>query len=286
MEETGIRPHLIVIGPGKAATTWFQHVLYCDPQFWYPREIGEVRFFNHHYKKGVESYLELYEEAPCKSVTADVTPEYYLHPEAPRRVKETEEKINRPLRFMIICREPVSRLISDYQMHVRRGFEGSLSEAITNSPHLVESGLYWKNLNRWFKFFSEDQFLVSLFDDIKGDKRRFFGKVEQFLGLEKKIENPYGEGRVNPGGAYRSWLLERMLQFGGQLMRKFGAEEIVYRPKATSIIQEIYSWNREESELKERIDLSEEELRKYFREDVNRLADKIDNPSLPKKWGY
>jgi len=286
VSNTNIKPHLIVIGPGKAATTWLQHVLYCNSQFWYPEERGEIRFFNRHYQKGIEDYIDLYKGAPDGTITADVTPEYYLHPKVPRRIKDAQDRITRPLRFMLICREPVSRLLSDYQMHVRRGFDGSLSEAISMSPHLVESGLYFENLNRWFKYFSKEQFLVTLFLYIKEDKRQFFKGIEKFLDLNKNIENPYGEGRVNPGGMYRSWVLERMLQFGGQLARRFGLKELLYRLKATGFVQRIYSWNRKKDGLDERIDLSKEKMRKYFREDVKKLAGLIDEPSLPKKWGY
>ena len=132
------RPHVIVIGAQKAGTTWLQHALSCSHEVWYPEGQGEIQFFNRDYNLGLDHYLRLYEAAPTHLTTADVTPDYLDCKDTPGRIQKATPSINRPLRFVLICREPVSRLLSAYQMKVRYGFEGTLDEALATDSWLIK----------------------------------------------------------------------------------------------------------------------------------------------------
>lgn len=285
MQNFDLRPHVVVIGAQKAGTTWLQHALSCSNEVWYPKWQGEIQFFNRDYKDGLDHYLELYEDAPNHITTADVTPDYLDCSDTPRRIREAAPAINRPLRFVLICREPVSRLLSAYQMKVRYGFEGTLQEALAADKRLVDKGRYWTHLQRWLQYFDEEQFLIVLFDHLKNEKKTFCTQIERFLDLNESLLDAYGGGRVNSGGIRYSWGIERALQIGGRALRAAGMERLVYKLKQTSAAQMIFDWNQKPIAI-ENLDAIRADLRHRFKDEVQGLSQFINDPDLPARWGY
>lgn len=279
-------PHLLGIGAHKGASTWLQHVLDADPQFWNPPGSGEICFFDRDYKRGEQYYLGLYASAPPDRITFDVSPTYLDAEDVPQRMRQIAPSLRRPLRFILTCREPTSRLMSEYKMWLRYGNSFTLDEALSERPRMLERGYYFKHLQRYFEHFERDAFLVLLFDDIRRDERGVLREIEDFLGLPGAIEHPFTGKKVNAGGLTRHAGVARAIRKGGELLRGLGWMSILYRLKASRLAQSVLEYNRVEYVPSEDETQLLQSLKDLYREDVVALAELMERPDLPALWGY
>ena len=76
------------------------------------RGAGEVNFFSSNtiYKKGLEWYRNCMPLSAEDQITIEKSPTYFLDPLTPKRIRE----FNRDIKLIVILRDPVTRLISDY----------------------------------------------------------------------------------------------------------------------------------------------------------------------------
>ena len=279
--------HLLVIGAQKSGTTWLQHVLDADRSFWLPPQVQEVHFFDRDYDKGVNHYRGLYAPAPADKITCDVTPAYLHTPEVAARIRQSESALERPLRFAAILREPVSRAVSAYRMRLRKGTTSrSLREEVDALPKLVDVGLYRRNLDRYLEHFDRDQLLVLLFEELFGDAHDPLGTLAGFLGLAHPIENNYDGVRVNRGGTRRHPAADKVLTYGGRVLRGLGWTPVLHRLKRSKAVSGLRKTDAEDFRLSDDDQLFLEELKERFRDDVGSLSALIDRPDLPRVWGY
>ncbi|MBM7622979.1 sulfotransferase domain-containing protein [Sporohalobacter salinus] len=280
------QPHLMVIGAQKAATTWLQHVLDYNDQFWLPSDFQEVHFFDRHYDRGIDYYLNLYKNAPDDKITCDVTPDYLDHPLVPDRILETSFFLDRSVKFILICREPVARYFSAFQMSLRQGESWDLSEAIIDSSDLFNKGLYYKHMKNYFKYFKRDDFLLLLFDNIKDNKELIFKRISTFLNMENNIVDPYKGKRVNAGGMRKIRFLSQVWKAGGKILRFLGWTSLLHNIKSSNIIQRLYKMNSSNYNISQEEKNALKNLKKDYKKDVLLFSRLIDNSDLIKRWGY
>lgn len=263
-----------------------QHVLDADAQFWNPPGSGEIRFFDRDYERGEQYYLGLYDSAPPDRITFDVSPTYLDAEDVPQRVRQFAPSLGRPLRFILTCREPTSRLMSEYKMWLRNGHTFTLAEALDERPRLLERGYYFKHLERYFEHFEKDAFLVLLFDDIRRDEGRVLREIEEFLRLPNAIEHPFTGKKINAGGLTRHAGVASAIRKGGEFLRGLGWMSLLYRLKASGLVQSVLEYNRVEYVPSEDETQLLQSLKDLYREDVVALAELIERPDLPALWGY
>jgi hypothetical protein len=124
-------PHFVIIGAQRAGTSSLYRWLCSQPSV-EPALSKEVQFFDVNYDKGERWYKAHFPVARAGVVTGEASPYMLFHPLAPSRaVRDLPDET----KFIILLREPVSRLISQYWHEKNAGFETETFErAIALEP--------------------------------------------------------------------------------------------------------------------------------------------------------
>jgi len=207
-----VLPDFIILGAQKAGTTTVYDNLVKHPAV-HPCDIKEVHFFDKNWHRGPNWYRAHF---PLKAtrgkaieqseqwVTGEGSPYYLFHPLVAERIKNLCPQA----RLVVVLRNPVDRAYSHYQHEKRKGredlsFEDALAaevQRIGNDAEQLKSdqyfqsfahqhfsyksrGRYAEQLERWFKVFPREQFLILESGDLNRNFAETFERVYKFLGI-------------------------------------------------------------------------------------------------------
>ncbi len=193
-------PDFIIIGSQKAGTTSLYAYLSQHPQL-VPSYKKEVHFFDGGLKPSVDTFMKgkpwylahfpLRKNINNSQQVFEASPLYIFNPLAPQRIANLVPNI----KIIALLRNPTERAISHYFHEKRMGREllaisAALKKEESRLKPVIEAkdykseifihysyksrGLYKKQLERYFKLFSEDQILVI-------DSEEFFDKPDTCL---------------------------------------------------------------------------------------------------------
>jgi hypothetical protein len=200
-----------VIGAQRSGTSSLYKYLGDHPQV-VPSLRKEVGYFSRHYARGPGWYrahfpLEGRMTAASRARRAPVlsfeaTPDYLLHPLAPRRAAELVPGA----KLIVLLRDPVDRALSHYHHMVRLGLEPlPLKQAIEAEPErlardlervhvdpgwdalrllrysYVGRGMYAEQLERWLRHFPRERLLILRSEDLFADETDAYGRILHFL---------------------------------------------------------------------------------------------------------
>jgi hypothetical protein len=223
-------PNLFVIGAAKAGTTALYSYLAQHPQVFLSR-VKEPEFFSkeEYYARGLDWYQNWhFEGAEEYPVRAEATPHYlYWSEKVAPRIKETYGE--RPVKFVVSFRDPVSRTYSWYWNMVREGIEDlDFSEALRaeerrlarNRVELDKLGSmaygyfagsrYASLLEPYLDLFPPEDFFFVLQDDLKSRVQETCKEIFKFLGIDTSIQ--IIPTKSNPAAMPRSRLLHKALR--------------------------------------------------------------------------
>lgn len=138
-------PSLIIIGAQKAATSSLYDMLYLSDKF-KKRGLKECHFFDKYNFTNSSNYYQYFS---ATGIQIDATPNYVFHPLAMKRIKDFIIKVNKPPLLIFILRNPIDRLVSQYQMEIRNGFLNknlTLEDVITQEQKVYKS-IYDQTVN-------------------------------------------------------------------------------------------------------------------------------------------
>jgi len=219
-------PDFLIIGAKKSGTTSLYRYLSMHPNV-QSSATKEIGFFDRYFEKGENWYRMNFpskgnqnEENSdrFKKITGEATPTYIYHPHAPKRVS----KLLKNIKLIVILRNPIDRAYSQYNMEANNHPNEKLTfeEAIEQEPERLEgefekmkndenyfsnnyhtfsyitSSIYADQLERWFKYFPREQFLIINGDELKKDSNGIYKKTLNFLKLsEYKLEKYEAVGK-------------------------------------------------------------------------------------------
>jgi len=171
----------------------------------------QVHYFDKYFSRGVNWYKSTFPsklqkikalKKNKKFLTGEATPLYMYHPLVPKRVYNLISNT----KLIGLLRNPVERAYSRYSMEFNHNNETlSFEEAIENEPSRLEgefekmekngnyfsyhynahsyltSGIYADQLERWFKYFPREQFLILSSEDFYNEPNKILNQVFQFL---------------------------------------------------------------------------------------------------------
>jgi len=234
-----VLPDFLVIGAQKSGTTSLFNDLMSHPCIRRPFR-KEIHYFDNsqYFKQGPLWYrshfplmIHKYYSAKVRKlpfITGEASPYYLFYPHTPKRVAQ----ILPDVKIIVILRNPVDRAFSHYHHVVKKGRESlSFEEAIRKRGLELEieiqkmvqdenyhsrtlkhqsyllRGIYWKQLQNWFRFFPKEQFLILNSESYFREPVQEYRKVIQFLGLPKYILKKFK--KVNQGN-YKSKMAKEM----------------------------------------------------------------------------
>lgn len=181
-------PEAYMIGAQKAGTTTLAVLLDQHPRITLSSP-KEAAFFTRHWEKGLDWYAERF-DAPDDAILIDATPAYATAPvlsgegsaslghDVPKRI----HSVRPDAKFIYVLRDPVERTYSSYWHAVRAGYESRpLEEALSSSGNYVATSCYYRQLLRYYEYFSPDVFLILDFRELCRDASGVAQKCAAFL---------------------------------------------------------------------------------------------------------
>ena len=190
-------PQCIIIGVRKCGTRALLEFLGVHPDVRIVQD--EVHFFDQddvYFGQGIEWYRRRMPYTQDGQMTVEKTPAYFTTTHVPERIRA----IARNVRLLLIVRDPVKRLVSDYaQLMANRvarnktclSFESRIFESDTGDVRSyykpVWTGLYQRHIQRWLAVFPREQIHVVAGEQLIRDPYRELVKVERFLNLTHRF---------------------------------------------------------------------------------------------------
>jgi hypothetical protein len=205
-------PSFVVIGTARGGTTSLFNYLSLHPQIELPVK-KEIAFFCTHFHKGVSWYQSHFPmKRDATMITGEASPYYLSHPKAAERLKSVlpDSKI------IVLLRNPIERSFSSYKNIKKLGLEtsGTFELAIElendrtsgEEKKIVENDSYYSSkhqhfsylgrsiyhleLEKWFKHFPPEQFLIINSESFYADPVKTYHSVIRFLGLSEHDPGP------------------------------------------------------------------------------------------------
>lgn len=222
------------IGAMRCATTWISRCLEDHPDLFIPPGLKEVHFFdkfrmNHqdkvkqrwNYEKGLNWYLDLFNDAQEDQLVGEYTPSYLTDPEAAGLIHQHFPET----KLILSLRDPIARLKSHHQ-YVRRNHPNipdDLDEAIqtcNDTYHFLENGLYGKYLETYLQYFAPEQILILFFEDIHTKPKQVCQQLYTFLGVDSSYLPTVVTQRVNSSSEVKNRSVLRTMRFIKQTIKK------------------------------------------------------------------
>jgi hypothetical protein len=219
-------PSFVIIGAQKAGTSSLYTYLARHPAIG-PSHKKEIQYFSYRYGRPELWYRAHFPtrralaRMPGGGITGEASPYYLFHPHAPRRVADTLPQA----KIIALLRDPVARAYSNYNHHVRLGWEPlSFEDAIAAEPERLAGerermladpayyshnfrifsylarGLYLEQLEAWAAHFPRDRMLVLQAEQLFTEPERTYLEVLDFLGLERWSPGDFEAQNI---GAYK-----------------------------------------------------------------------------------
>lgn len=291
-------PNFFVVGATKAGTTSLYNYLKQHPEIYMSPE-KETDFFSEAGTKwklertGIcisseAQYRALFAGVKDHKAVGEVSPSYLWDAETPVRIKRAVPDA----RIVISLRNPISRAFSHYLMDVRdRGQKLNFLQALKQDhyrtdkgwgvSHLyVELGLYYDQIENYFKVFGREHVLVIFFDDLAHNPRVELQKIFRFLGLSGEDASGIDVStRHNEFAMPRNKLARYLI--ANSFLRKLGRRFVP--PSVRGYVRNhILLKTTEKPEIDSD---SRMFLEKIYRAEVEKLSKLLDTPGLCDRWG-
>ncbi|MBS8228120.1 sulfotransferase domain-containing protein [Vannielia litorea] len=188
------KPHFIVIGAQKSASTFVQNCLGDHPEIYLPH--GEIPYFESpDYEEAAEPPWSKLFAGRTEKILGFKRPNYIGKPEVPPRITADLPEI----RLIAVLRNPIDRIIAAYFHQIKYGtlpavpLEEGLPEILDGGPlasryprarELVEFGLYAKHLKTYESFMADGRLKILLHEDIAREPGAQIRQCYSFLGAD------------------------------------------------------------------------------------------------------
>jgi len=128
-------------------------------------------------------------------ITMEKSPAYFITPMVPKRIFD----MNNTIKLLLIVREPVTRVISDYtQIYANKKTKGKVHDSfesltllkdgrVNDQYKAIQISIYANHLRLWYEIFPHKQIHIVDGEKLIVDPLPELRKVEKFLGLDYKI---------------------------------------------------------------------------------------------------
>ena len=280
-------PNFFIVGAPRCGTTSLHRYLSKIPGI-FMSPFKEPNYFNPNVKKEFfifkpirdkKKYLKLFERVTSEIAIGEASPTYLMDPSTPSLIS----KVIPNAKIIAILRDPVDRIFSEFLFllgtaSVKSSFSDTIRQGVKgknySSKRLLDSGLYYEQVKRYFETFGEKQVKIIIFEEFFQDAKKNLTDVLDFLGIkqevldfEDEIHNPF----IVPKGKFPKYIM------GNKMLRKFGKNIL---PKST--IRSLRDTLTEKAEKPNILDQDRKFLCDFYRKDVEKLKQLLNHP-LPWK---
>src|SRR6266849_3282899 len=242
-----IMPDFFILGAQKCGTTSLYYYLAKHPNItsaWRK----ELHFFDKNFQKGLSWYrgqfpfnIRKYYAQDIRKrdfITGEASASYLFYPNVPKRVAEIFPQV----KLIVLLRNPVDRAYSHYRHEVAHGreklsFEDAIAceeertrrdaeKMVTNENYYSYNyacysyqarGVYVDQLQRWFRWFPREQFLIHRSEDLYADPATIYRRTLEFLNIPDleptKEYEVYNKARYTPPSKMDPELRKRLVEY-------------------------------------------------------------------------
>src|SRR5699024_7835999 len=146
-------------------------------------------------------------------------------------------------------------------------------------PNILNSGLYFKKINTLLKYFSSENILVVLYEDMKERPNVTLKTIYSFLGVDENFKPNSASKRVNESATPRNKMLFKIVFLIKDLLRSIKLDIIVEKLKpflSPLVLKKNISIPNKNQYLKQ--------LKNYYINDINNLSNFLGRDLL-ELWG-
>lgn len=226
----------IGIGAPKCGTTWVYECLKKHPDVCVslPKEVhyfNEMDFMdwskpNAAHKRPIAWYERSYAHCKINSVKGEFSTAYLYSKDAPGLIKSHY----RDAKLILCLRNPVDRAYSHYWMNKKeqRRISESFEDVIANKNSIqIQRGFYAKYLRHYLKYFSLDDIIIVLMDDIKNQPVQTVERLVKGLGLDPSHATQMIVRPKNVAKESKSILLSRSISVLYKMLRALHLDFII-----------------------------------------------------------
>ena len=185
-------PNSIIIGVKKSGTRALINMLDAHPRL--QKRDQEIQFFSMYYAKGLKWYTDQmpHPNSNKSLILMETSTTYFTSIEAPKRIYHDQPK---PTKLMMIVRNPIARLISDYvheSIKFPHGQFPTFEETVMKNGQvnvnaylgMVNTSLYDIHFQHWLEWFNRSEILVIDGDQLIETPLLVLKEAEKFLECE------------------------------------------------------------------------------------------------------
>lgn len=210
-----LHPDFIIIGAPRSGTTFLYDLLIQHPDIYLRKEKRpEPHFFalESKYNEGIHNYYEaVFPDFKSQKLSGEASTITFYCLNSIKRIKAH----NPDIKLILLLREPVSRMVSEYIRSVEIGREKlSFEEALTEEENrsrdasneytrtfepaaYKKRGLYAHYLRQWFEVFNRDQFYIGLTENLIGNTYEELKKIFGFLCIDSTFKPETSRTDIN-----------------------------------------------------------------------------------------
>lgn len=269
--------NFIVIGPGKCGTSWLYAILSEHPQVCVS-SAKETLYFEDAYARGVDWFHRFFAHHDDQRWVGEVSNTYIFSPLAAQRMAA----YNPDMRLVTSLRNPVDRAFSHYLFLLRNGSaRGSFAEVLETRPDLLTRGKYGMHLQEYLRYFSREQLLILLFDDLRHDSSAYYRQLCDFLNIDV-VDVAALHKKVLGASMPRSRHLARFIKRSAEWVRAQGHPEWVTRVKRSAVPRLLYrSFKKDDYPTLD--PATRVWAEDYYREDISALSE-IVGRDMERYW--
>ena len=198
----------IGIGAQRAASSWIYKCLSEHPQLC-GSQPKETFYFAKNYNRGLAWYEDRFKHCASEKIKGEYSVLYLSDLEAPVRIK----KHNPNVKLIACLRNPIERAWSHYHFKLsNREPIASFKDGLERYPEIRERGFYHEYLSNYLKYFSREQVLILVYEDIAGDPAKFIRNIYEFLDVDINFIPAGVKARINTREARASNLNKKIIR--------------------------------------------------------------------------
>jgi hypothetical protein len=265
-------PNFFIVGAPRAGTTSLYEYLKRVPGI-YMSPVKEPGYFAPNGPAGrfgvlpirdKAKYLRLFQGAKGEIALGEASASYLSDPEAPKLIHEAVPGA----RIIMILRDPVEQVYSNYLLHVREGWQSLPFQEAVQLDLYLQSALYTEPVKRYLDVFGVEQIKIFIFEEFIRDPRETVREVVRFLGVQS-------EPPVFATEVYNGFALPR-----GPLARRIMGSKYVRIAARSLVAPPFRRWAREKVLLKKARkppmpEAARTFLAEFYRDEVRKLEEII-----------
>lgn len=185
------RPHFIIIGGMKCATSTLNRQLNHQPGILIPRTsegLHEINYFSNdeQFSRGAGWYHSLFSAAQPGDLLGEDSTHYTKLPTYPKTVARMHAHIP-DAKLIYLMRHPIKRLISHYKhLWSERGVQGPIDEAWKKHYELIDYSCYARQIAPYLEQYGPDRILPVFFEHFVRQPQAELERICQFIGYQEQ----------------------------------------------------------------------------------------------------